>query len=80
VREIYVPKVAPDAELFENNISSGINFAKYESIPIKVCGENIPERIASFETAGLRSLLVDNVKRCGYSVKNSCYFYFCHIY
>jgi len=66
VREIYVPKVASDADLFENNISSGINFSKYESIPVNVSGENIPERISSFESAGLRQLLVDNVKRCGY--------------
>jgi len=68
VREIYVPKQSDDASLFENCISTGINFAKYENIPVKVSGENIPSAIADFETAGLRPILLENIKKSGYTV------------
>ena len=33
---------------------------------MKVTGENVPKPIASFESAGLRNLLQDNVKKAGY--------------
>jgi hypothetical protein len=68
VREIYVPKETSLDELFTSNISSGINFSKYESIPVNVSGENIPKGIGSFEEAGLRSLILENVYKCGYKV------------
>jgi len=68
VREIYVPKESEDSSLFANAISSGINFSKYENIPIKVTGENVPPAITSFETAGLKPLLLDNIKKSGYTV------------
>ena len=67
VREIYVPTKVTDEELFnkESTISSGINFAKYNSIKIDVTGENIPTEISSFD-CGLRPLVLANVKRNNY--------------
>lgn len=47
-------------------MSMGINFDKYDDIEIKVSGENAPSPINSFDTCGLRSLIVDNIKKSGY--------------
>ena len=47
---------------------SGINFKKYEKIPVAVTGENAPAPIKRFEDAGLRPLLLENVKKSGYGV------------
>ena len=69
MQEIYVPPVPSDEDLFSTNISTGINFAKYESIPVNVSGENIPDRVATFQGAGLRPLLVENILKCGYKVR-----------
>lgn len=49
-------------------IPSGINFAKYDNISVKVSGENIPAKINSFEESGLRQYLLDNVKKSKYLV------------
>ena len=58
IREIYVPKELGDDNLFDQGITSGINFSKYADIPIKVSGENAPPGISSFQSAGLRQILV----------------------
>ena len=58
IREIYVPKEAGDDVLFDSTITTGINFNKYENIPCKVSGENALKPISSFQSAGLRSLLL----------------------
>jgi len=68
IREIYVPKEAGDDVLFDSTITTGINFNKYENIPCKVSGENALKPISSFQSAGLRSLLLDNIKKSGYTV------------
>merc|ERR1719334_1267358 len=69
MKEIYVPKAEIDAEdLFSRGIASGINFSKYDSIPVSVTGENKPSAIKSFSTCGLRPILVENVKKSGYVV------------
>jgi len=68
-QETYVPKEDVVAEeLFKLGISSGINFAKYEKIPVSVTGENQPKPITSFSTAGLRPMLLENVTKSGYGV------------
>ncbi|KAK4885326.1 hypothetical protein RN001_001597 [Aquatica leii] len=68
-REIYVPPepTMDEDELFNSGISSGINFIKYDDIEVRVSGENIPKAISSFETSGLRPLLLDNIKKSGYT-------------
>jgi len=69
IREIYVPKAEEDAsELYGRGIASGINFSKYENIPVSVTGENKPKPIGSFAAACLRPLLMENVLKSGYEV------------
>ena len=47
-QEIYVPGAEIDeAELFKQGIQSGINFSKYENIPLQVTGENVVKAISS---------------------------------
>ncbi|KAL9924844.1 ATP-dependent RNA helicase vasa isoform 3-T5 [Glossina fuscipes fuscipes] len=70
VREFYIPPEPTDNEdeIFGSGISSGINFSKYESIPVKVNGQNPPPAIQTFEDAGLRDIVLKNIKRSGYKV------------
>jgi len=67
IREIYVPKATADEELYDSHITSGINFAKYEDIPVDIKGDKLPNAINSFN-CGLRQLLVENIKKSGYKV------------
>merc|ERR1712142_355083 len=69
VREIYVPKEeAAASDIYSSGISSGINFGKYENIPVSVTGENKPQPISSFNNAGLRPLLMESVVKSNYKV------------
>ena len=45
----------------------GINFKKYDDIEIKVSGENPPAPIDNFEAAGLRNIVLENIKKSGYT-------------
>ena len=65
-RENYARREVDVDALWENNISSGINFSKYDNIKIIVEGENKPPPISKFTEAGLCALLSSNVKRAGY--------------
>jgi len=65
VREIYVPKHAADNELFDTQITSGINFKRYDYIPVDVKGDKVPPPIQSF-SCGLRPLLMENIIKCKY--------------
>ena len=68
-QEIYVPGAEIDAaELYKQGIQSGINFSKYENIPVQVTGENVVEAISSFNEIGLRKLLIDNLSKSDYQV------------
>ncbi|KAL5278730.1 DDX4 family protein [Megaselia abdita] len=68
--ELYIPPepTENEEEMYGSGISSGINFEKYEKIPVKVTGENIPAPIKDFESSGLRDLILANVKKSGYTV------------
>jgi len=70
--EIYIPKEdCPDEDLFKCGISAGINFEKYEEIPVKVTGEGVPqppEKMETFQAAGLRPLLLENILKSSYKV------------
>ena len=64
---MYVPKADGDAaELYSSGITSGINFSKYDAIPVSTTGDNVPSAIKSFTGAGLRPILVENVTKSGY--------------
>ncbi|CAG9836740.1 unnamed protein product [Diabrotica balteata] len=67
-REIYIPpERTTDEELFTSTITSGINFVKLDDIEVNVSGENVPTPISSFESAGLRPHLLQNIKKSGYT-------------
>ncbi|XP_018341944.1 PREDICTED: ATP-dependent RNA helicase vasa isoform X2 [Trachymyrmex septentrionalis] len=68
-REIYIPPEQPDDEnsLFGNDVTMGINFNKYDDIEVKVSGENAPHPIQSFDQSGLRTILLENIKKSGYT-------------
>lgn len=66
-KEFYIPAERNEEEIFNAGISSGINFEKYDNIPVKVTGENRPNPITSFDDSGLESFLIDNVKRAKYT-------------
>ncbi|EDV57999.2 ATP-dependent RNA helicase vasa isoform X2 [Drosophila erecta] len=69
-REFYIPpEPTNDAtEIFSSGITSGINFSKYDNIPVKVSGENVPKAIRNFEHAQLRDIIRENVTKSGYKV------------
>jgi len=63
----YIPPAPSEdeAEIFKT-IHKGINFDKYEKIPVEVTGTNCPEKIASFDEAGLYEAFLQNVKKSNY--------------
>lgn len=48
--------------------SSGINFEKYDDIPVEASGENVPEPILKFTSPPLDAHLVTNIEMSGYKV------------
>ena len=56
-----------DSEIFGDNNDVGINFQKYDSIEVKVTGDNPTPPIESFKEMGLRSLVFDNIVKSGYT-------------
>ena len=67
-RETFAPKEREVEDLWRSQTKSGINFSKYDSIPVKTLGENKPSSITNFQTSGLATVLLENVRRADYSV------------
>ena len=67
-REMYAPKEREVEDLWGNQVRTGINFSKYDSIPVKVLGENKPSPIVNFQTSGLATVLLENIWRAEYTV------------
>ena len=67
-REMYAPKEREVEDLWGNQVKTGINFSKYDSIPVKVLGENKPPPINNFQSSGLSTVLLENVLRAEYTV------------
>ncbi len=67
-KEFYIPPdpSTNEAEIFNTGIESGINFQKYDKIPVKVTGDDIPPPVMSFKTSGLSDFLLQNIEKCGY--------------
>nr|CAJ15139.1 vasa homlogue [Platynereis dumerilii] len=66
--EIYVPPPPPESEeeMFQS-ITAGINFDKYESIPVEVSGTNAPKNgILNFDQADLSETVRSNVRKAKY--------------
>jgi len=56
-----------EAELFAGALS-GINFDKYDDIPVSTSGENVPSPVDCFLTCGLGPIITENVKLANYTV------------
>nr|AAA29013.1 Mab4611 antigen (vasa) [Drosophila melanogaster] len=69
-REFYIPpEPSNDAiEIFSSGIASGIHFSKYNNIPVKVTGSDVPQPIQHFTSADLRDIIIDNVNKSGYKI------------
>jgi len=46
---------------------TGIQFDRYDKIPVEVSGSDIPPAVASFEESGLHERLVKNIRLSGYT-------------
>ncbi|KOX80952.1 ATP-dependent RNA helicase vasa, isoform A [Melipona quadrifasciata] len=68
-KEHYIPPDLPTDErkLFENCVEMGINFDKYDFIEVNVSGENVPQPIECFDAAGLRNIVLENIRKSGYT-------------
>ncbi|XP_025204737.1 ATP-dependent RNA helicase vasa-like isoform X2 [Melanaphis sacchari] len=67
VRSTYIPPELDenDESIYNEGISSGINFEKFNDIEVKVNGKNIPKAIESFETLScVPEKLMENIKKC----------------
>ncbi|CAJ0571419.1 unnamed protein product, partial [Mesorhabditis spiculigera] len=54
-----------EQELFAG-MNSGINFDKYEEIPVEATGENVPQPISYFAELKLHEWIEENIKKSGY--------------
>lgn len=67
-RELYVPPAPPDDEdsLFAT-ITTGINFDKYDEIPVEVTGRDAPRNITSFDECGFFETTSRSIQKCNYT-------------
>ncbi|KAK2704360.1 ATP-dependent RNA helicase vasa-like isoform X2 [Artemia franciscana] len=65
----YIPDEEEETEelLFHRGTTAGINFSKFSNVAAKVTGEDLPSGIDSFDAAGLRPKILDNIKKSGYT-------------
>lgn len=65
--ELYIPPPPPDDEksIFAT-MAAGINFDKYDDIPVDVTGENPPQHITTFEEVEFFESTKAAVSKCGY--------------
>jgi len=66
-REVYIPPELPDdEETVFSSLAAGINFSKYDDIPVELTGRDPPTAINTFEEAGLFDTLRANVAKSHY--------------
>ncbi|KAI8620221.1 P-loop containing nucleoside triphosphate hydrolase protein [Chytriomyces sp. MP71] len=56
-----------ETQLYGKQMSSGINFEKYDDIPVETSGNNVPDAVTNFEDSLLDPLLKSNVKLANYN-------------
>nr|AVR48434.1 DEAD box protein Vasa [Forcipomyia taiwana] len=66
-REVYIPPepTEDEQEMYSGGIKTGLNFEKYNDIPVRV-SELVAHPLYSFGDAGLRELVMANIKKYGY--------------
>ncbi|CAH0519927.1 unnamed protein product [Peronospora belbahrii] len=61
------PNERLEHELFGDAKSSGINFDKYDDIPVETSGENVPDPVTEFSAEQLGAEVIRNLELCKYS-------------
>ncbi len=74
-RAVQVVKIVHARELF-GGMSSGINFEKYDDIPVEATGESPPKPIYEFSDCKLSEVITENIKVCQYI---ACTFFYLSI-
>lgn len=54
-----------EKELFAGS-NTGINFEKYDDIPVEATGEDVPDRFDTFDTSDLGEIVLMNLANCKY--------------
>lgn len=54
------------------NYGSGINFEKYDDIPVSATGQNVPPSINEYSDLPLGKIVEDNIALCGYKQPTPC--------
>jgi len=62
--------VDPENEkaVFASHMNTGINFQKFNDIPVSVVGSDVPQSITRFDSLRLCVPLMDNIKRASYEI------------
>ena len=64
---MYIPPAPPeDEESIFVTMDAGINFDKYDEIPVEVTGRDPPRNIQTFDECDFYSEVRNNVERCKY--------------
>lgn len=60
----YIPPPPPETEeeIFAQGIHEGINFEKYEHIPVELTGTNAPKPVSCFNDAEIHAVRLVNYK------------------
>jgi len=56
-----------ETQVFANTTNTGINFSKFNDIPVNVIGTNAPSAIKTFDEVKLATPLMENIRRAGYT-------------
>lgn len=56
-----------ETQLYGSQVSTGINFDKYDEIPVEMSGRACPQGIESFDEADLPESLRRNLRLCGFA-------------
>lgn len=64
----YIPPPPPETEeeIFAQGIHEGINFEKYEHIPVELTGTNAPKPVSCFNDAEIHAVCKLNIGKAGY--------------
>lgn len=64
--ENYIPPEMDGEEAMFNSIQAGINFDKYDAIPVELTGDHPTKPVHSFAEAGLLETIEGNVRKAKY--------------
>ena len=57
----FLPPLSLSSELF-GDVNTGINFDRYEDIPVEATGEGCPRNITNFEECKFEEIVRENIK------------------